>query len=369
MPEDPSADAARRFAADLRALRETRGVSLDRVQAETRVPLGVLQSFEATALDGHALFNRVYIRSLARTYADVVGLTPEIVVAALDGVFEGHYDGALGRPETAPPEPERPTAAPRPPATAEVGDEDLTAVNGFPAFAPVADLPPFGAYEASEFAPEPEPPVSRALDEPPPPADRSEPGSTAPADAFVPAASPALAPPALAPSASEPARFEPAPFEPSGERASRPAWALPLVALVLLALGAGAWWITRDAAPASPVAPSATGGSTSPTRPDTAASVPVASGALPDTLTLVLAAEGAKIQRLRVRVDDGVRRPYWVEIGEQRRVLFLDSAFVYNPAPTTALTVEGRPVPASARRADGVVVLRRADLAAGGAPR
>ncbi|HYE56971.1 MAG TPA: hypothetical protein VD948_00630, partial [Rhodothermales bacterium] len=145
-----------------------------------------------------------------------------------------------------------------------------------------------------------------------------------------------------------------------------PGWAMALLGLVvLLGIGGGlAWWLTRGEEPdRTPVAQRTT---PAPARPDSArAPQPAVPVTLPDTLRLVMQATGGALRGVRVTIDEDVRRPYWLEQGEQRTFAFRDSITVHEPPAEATLTVQGQPVPATARRPDGNVVVRRADLAAG----
>ncbi|MDX1741298.1 MAG: helix-turn-helix domain-containing protein [Rhodothermales bacterium] len=87
--------SGRRFAADMKALREGRGVSLDAIRRETRVAEGVLDEFEVTGLATNQIFNRVYLRSLVISYAKVVGLDQSTCLSALEAALAGTYDGQL----------------------------------------------------------------------------------------------------------------------------------------------------------------------------------------------------------------------------------------------------------------------------------
>ena len=61
------------FEADLRATREARGLSLDDIQQQTRIPVDVLRRFEAGDLVGDPTFNQVYLKAFLQSYAKAVG--------------------------------------------------------------------------------------------------------------------------------------------------------------------------------------------------------------------------------------------------------------------------------------------------------
>ena len=84
--------AGQRFAADIRALREARGIPLSLIHAETRVSERVLKEFETTGLTTNEIFNRVYLRSLVISYSGIVGLNPDDALLALEAALDGSYE-------------------------------------------------------------------------------------------------------------------------------------------------------------------------------------------------------------------------------------------------------------------------------------
>lgn len=101
--QDPNAGtsgsraSAASLAKDLRAIREERGVSLDDVQHDTRMPADILGRFEAGDLIGDQHYNEVYLRNLLRSYAGALGISPQEVLSAYDQAKSGAYDGSLRR--------------------------------------------------------------------------------------------------------------------------------------------------------------------------------------------------------------------------------------------------------------------------------
>ena len=123
MSEASSYPSRREFSSDLRRIREERGLTLEALYEETKIPLGVLQDFEKTGLFDNPVFNRVYLRSLVRTYALFVGIPSKIVLEGLDEALLDSYKGRLATaflrekppedqemPEAEVPEPETPEA-------------------------------------------------------------------------------------------------------------------------------------------------------------------------------------------------------------------------------------------------------------------
>ena len=84
------------FAADLKKIREFRGISINDLHDETKIPRGLIESFEDTGLIEHPMFNRVYLRSFVRTYAEVIGISPDVALAVLVESMEGGYRGRVG---------------------------------------------------------------------------------------------------------------------------------------------------------------------------------------------------------------------------------------------------------------------------------
>jgi cytoskeletal protein RodZ len=99
MPADDARQTAgQRLAADLRSKREEHGLSDDDLREKMRVPGGLVQAFESGQLLGHPMFNRVYLRSLVRSYADAAGVPSAAALSALASTLEGNYEeGQLER--------------------------------------------------------------------------------------------------------------------------------------------------------------------------------------------------------------------------------------------------------------------------------
>ncbi len=85
----------RRLAGDLRKIREQRGISLHDLHAETMILRSLLLAFEETALFDYPRFDRVYLRSLVRQYAHVIGISPEMALVSLDEALGANYQGRL----------------------------------------------------------------------------------------------------------------------------------------------------------------------------------------------------------------------------------------------------------------------------------
>lgn len=95
MTSDPL-ESGKRFADDLRRIRESRGLDRADLIAALRLDPSILDEFESTGLVGHPRYNRVYLRSFAGGYARVLRIDARAVSTALDSVFAGTYRGSLG---------------------------------------------------------------------------------------------------------------------------------------------------------------------------------------------------------------------------------------------------------------------------------
>lgn len=93
MPQE--AETGRRLARDMRRIREAHNLTVDDIHDETKIPVSLIQAFENTGLFDHPQFNRVYLRSFMRTYAQVVGIEAEVALDALEEALAGRYAGSL----------------------------------------------------------------------------------------------------------------------------------------------------------------------------------------------------------------------------------------------------------------------------------
>ncbi len=334
MPDAPNAPSSSRLADDLRRIREDRGVTLDALHEETKIPLGLLQQFEETGLFDHPMFNRVYLRSLVRAYADTVGISTEQALAALDEALTGAYQGRLAVTYLgeAPP-----VEAPPPADEAGDGEEEAAAA---PPEAPAADVKP--------PAPAP-PPVTPT----PPPPQAVVPEPTAPA---------AAAPSWEAQSPPPPTRrVRPVDIR---ERTWNRQWIFIGVAVIVLA---GAIWgvlsLVKQSAPEgaeNDVAAVDTGAV------DTTAALPPPAHSpvvLGDTIHFVVIAT-RKVERIRITRDDDLRRPYWIEQGDARAFPALQNIILEDRLDRIRLLVEGYDYPLDRRDEQGRLVVTRDDARA-----
>lgn len=334
MASDAVAAAGRRLAADFRQLRADRGLTLEDLHEETKIPRSLLEQFEETALFDHAMFNRVYLRSFVRTYAEVAGLPIEEAMTALEEAMDARYQGGLlgvgagegpgegageGPGETPPAATEQP-AAPVP---------------------PTAPVPP----AAPEGDPEPPAPVAPTKQQP----------SSAPRQA------PPEEPPTDWASLSPPPGTGRVGRRP--QRVGVPGWVWFVGVAVLL--GVGIWGLLRLAgggdAPDRPAAgrtPAAADTASAP--PDTAAAPPRPAVVLGDTMHVTVIAARDKVDPLRVTRDDDVRRPYWIEQGEARVFPATQRIVIEEKLDAIRVLIENVEYPTSRRDAQGRIVITRA---------
>lgn len=95
IPASQLEEARRRYAGDLRTLREQRGVSLETIYVETRISKSVLMDYETSGLYYNESFHEVYLRSLTKAYALAAGLDVDRVLSALRRALDGTYNGGL----------------------------------------------------------------------------------------------------------------------------------------------------------------------------------------------------------------------------------------------------------------------------------
>lgn len=259
-----SSDSRNRFVRDLSGLREQQDMSLEELSVRTKVALSTLEEFEQARLLDNPLFNRVYLRSLAKTYAQHVGIPAEVMIQALEEMLADQYAGRLS------------------PDYVEK-DED-----------PAEDVQP---TEEEALPPSPEP------DE----LVEDEPAASPAGDTFT----------AVMASATT----QPGPSSGPGRRFRRRARYRPLWIAVALVLVSGVVALVFRLFP-GPDALS-DGNASDMALGDTAASdAQTAADAIRFGSRIhatVLATE--IVERLQVRIDDDLRRPYWIE---------QDSAMVYS---------------------------------------
>jgi len=97
MADESSVAAGKRFARDMKRIREDRGFSVEELHKETRIARSLIQSFEEGGLYDHSTFNEVYLRSFVRAYAEALGIAPEAVLDGLEAALNESYDDQLAQ--------------------------------------------------------------------------------------------------------------------------------------------------------------------------------------------------------------------------------------------------------------------------------
>ncbi len=95
MADESSSTAGKRFSEDLRHIREERDISVSEIHHETQIAETLIESFEAGRLYDHPSYNRVYLRSFVKAYADALRIPRETALECLDAALEGTYEDAL----------------------------------------------------------------------------------------------------------------------------------------------------------------------------------------------------------------------------------------------------------------------------------
>lgn len=335
-----AADATRgmQFARDLREIRRANGISVDDIHNESKIPIGLIESFEENGLFDHTMFNRVYLRSFVRTYADVVGIPTDEALVSLEAALDGTYNRELAVNHL--------DLDPAPVAKTSEPDEDEDAVVPEPVPAdstesrpdPEEGMTPVpGPVEAEAQVERGVPEFQKSTSTPVPPAAEVQPEWTQ------------QSPP---PGTRLEQRRESA--------RSSGTWAYVLGTVVLLA--AVVWGVTRM-----------TGGVEEPdveatvTAVDTTEDVrSVATPAAPEPVILgdtmrvtVASADSQLVQDIKVTVDDDVRRPYWLERGERRTFPATNQVVIEQQLDVIDLFVEGRAYPTSRVDDQGRIVITR----------
>lgn len=332
MAVDADDSRGMQFARDLTEIRRANGISIDDIHNESKIPMNLIEAFEQSGLFDHAMFNRVYLRSFVRTYADVVGISPEIALSSLEAALEGTYSRELAveyLDYEVPPEPEP-----------EPGD---------------AVIPePEPAMDTEES---PKPPAVRPLPVPP----REPEVVREPVKPDPPEAEPVF--PVYQGVDRNWTSQSPPPGTPVGAR--RPdrtvAGKWVLVGVILAVVAAAVWGLVQvtTSGEADPAEPATVVADT--TSGELVAAEPVATPvSLGDTMHVTIAsADSQLVQGIRVTVDDDLRRPYWLERGDQRTFTPLNRIVIEEQLSQIEVLVEGRSYPVDRIDDQGRLVITR----------
>jgi len=397
MPDDLT-DSFRRFARDLRRIREDRDISLSAVQEATQVHRSHLESFESGTLYEESRMNDVYLKAFVRAYAEAIALSPDTAIEHLEMALEGTYEDRLVRDVLRTPSAgEGADTSPEVNATNSDRNSDSS-----PPSSSETDSPPGKTESAGDATTEASgnAPDEKTRDQDPsvsggdaPPSDRA--GSSSDradndGDASG-ASSDRRGPREETTEPRRPSTIGDTAFSqqdaksqgattgaenlsPETERWRKIGMAAGL--LLLLAVGGGLLFMYAAGDGSSPGSVSenampgnGTGPSSSVPPPDTTASdttspepstgpLPPASVTLGDTIYATVLAT-ADVLELRVQQDAKLRRPYWIEEGEAMVFPFTDRITLQNQLDNFQLLLEGYPYPTSWTDAEGRVVIRR----------
>lgn len=325
MSQRSGSPSGRRFAEDLRRVRVARNLTIDDLHDETKIPRNLLEEFEESGLFDHPQFNRVYLRSFVRTYVQVLGLPPDVALAALEEALEGRYVNQLAVEFLG----EKPQAVPAPDAGAGRTDAPMQAAAAGPAPQPASSR-----GRPASAAPNGPPETTRA--------SRSEVDWT---------------------TTSPPGRRAPVapPRETPHRRASRSSGVWIAAALGVVALAVVVWLLVRaqqngDAMPVVRDTGAAADSVLASSIPQEPAAPAVRLG---DSLYVRIIAANGKLDPVRVTVDDDLRRPYWVERGDSLLFRPTQRIVIEDRLDRLVLKLEGRPYPTDRRDDQDRVVITR----------
>lgn len=343
-------DAMGRFARDLAGIREDRGMTIEEIHRELRLPQSFIESFEAGALDDRPNYNRVYLRSFVRAYAGAIGLSEDEVAEHLEAALQGTYQNELAvRYRNVPP---------------VKGEESGSSASKEKEASPPKD-------EARQVWTEGEKPSATNEDS----AGSSGKGSTKGLSSPDPSSDTVAEPPdgssvassSLGSTSSSSLLFsEESPLKvlPSDRRTTLRTGIGVLVLLGLLlavgflyyggdeSTGSGRSSESAVPGPSPPDSSSVAAGATS-SRGEKEPSVVFALG---DTLHVTVLAN-SPIREMRVRRDEDLRRPYWIEEGEAVVFPFTQRITIENQLSRAQFYLEQYPYPASRRDSQGAIVI------------
>jgi hypothetical protein len=401
MSDDLDTPSLRRFAHDLRRIREDRDVTLAAIQEKTQVHFSHLESFETGTLHEEARMNDVYLKAFVRAYAEAVGLSPEKVVDHLESALSGTYDNQLATAflDASPADGE--TVADQASDEEASNEENTTASER----SPTPDDQSGARTPSTGDSLEPPPSGSTPPSDPgalKPQRSRSDDPETAPPDASsMSGDSSSGSAEGRPPQHSAPAETShderisdghsrsagrnssphnsgpPPPASPNPwafVRTHRTTVLVVVGSALVLALGGvlGGYLTGEDPSPESASTRETSEGTpasdeaqpTTEAPSDTAGAEgeprqpPPADITLGDTLHVTVRAM-TDVRELRVQQDDNLRRPYWIEAGEARVFPFRERITLQNQLDSLRLLLEGHPYPTDRTDEQGRVVIRR----------
>lgn len=327
---DTSPEASiQRFVADLKRIREARDVSLADIHEATRISKDVLDDFESGDLFNRSSFNPVYLRSLAKSYAQEVSIAPaQRVLECLELAQSNRYTNEL--------------------AVDELGEEPLSIA-----------WPDDDRDDASDDAP-------TSLDDSAfnTPSTESA-GSTAAGRDRTGASNASARRWREVPDTEE--ANDPTTSRSSSTGGGRQVVILSIAFVLLIGgiVGGLVYWSGADDTSSEREPPVE---DTTPPPPDTAqtdapASEPeVPTPELGGTVYATLYASNGNVQGVRVQRDDDIRRPYWIEEGDAVVMPFTERISIEEQLDQFELFINEYPIPVEPLDSQGRRVLTRDDL-------
>lgn len=312
MPSESRISPGQHFYSDLRLIREKNGLTPEDVFRATKLPLEFVELFETTGLLDHPHYNRVYLRSFVKVYAQIIGIDEKPALMALEEAWKAEYDGSLAVEYlgyTKPPVPER-SSTPKPePEDASVRDEDVE------------------PDQANVVA------TRRAGREPD--------------DAITPIWP--LQSRLRVPQLSVSFRNLPNWVKRTGFWIVLASVSIALIYLGILMVGSG-----------GPEEPASNGDSTVADTAATTVSIP--QPLLRDTMAVSIIAANGKLEPVRVAVDGSEEVSYWVEEGDTLELVATDSVVIRAYIDRVALVVDGHTLPTDRRDQRNRLVYTREDI-------
>ena len=353
MLQESSKESGTRLARDMRRIREARHLTVHDLHEETKIPQGLIEAFEESALFDHPQFNRVYLRSFVRTYAQVVGIEADSALAALEEALGNRYVGSLAVEYLG----EAPEKAAEFPAEAE--PPALEAEEEVPVEPDDVSEPKRKTRDRSP-AKRPKPRKSSAKEEPKSPALLSTTGDTAAGYERVQEESSAeedwtsQSPPS---GVKTPTR-RPREFRSRGSL--NKGWLIGAGAIVVIA--AAIWGLTslvgdseEGRAETQPVADTLVADDTLQQTPVNVLPAPP----LGDSLNVQIIAANDKVDPIRITIDDDLRRPYWLNLGDSMSFQPTNRIVVEEQIEDIVIKIEGIEYPTERRDELGRLVITR----------
>lgn len=343
MQEGKASSSGIRFANDLRRIREARGISIEDLYNETKIPRGLLESFEATGLFEHPMFNRVYLRSFVRTYADVVGISSDIALEALEQAVESQYSGKLADEYLTP----------------ESAVEDSTDATVQETVEP-GDVAPVNIQDPGKTSGETE--STEKEDKTVKPVENRAAATSRVLKEEVPTKT-VVTTPGGESAASWLDKSPPTPVFARDRytRVNDKAWSQwVLIGVAVIVLGGIAWFIIANSGGAGEIRQGPEGNGIASVSDTTAEEVLFGEAVvLGDTIRATIVAEVGKVQNVKVTVDDDVRRPYWIEEGESRTFGFTNQIIIERQLNKIGLHVNEVEYPTDRRDEMNRIVITR----------